>query len=62
MSHWIPWAEKAIAKIDSFDEEDQKEYSGARKALVHVRDSGYEPYMSLKAFVAVQLSKKEESK
>ena len=60
MSHWKEWANVAIKKIDSFDEEERSDYAGARKALVHVQETGEEPYMSLKAFVAMQLEEYEE--
>lgn len=60
MSHWTQWAEEAIAKIDSFDEDERVDYVGARKALIAIRDTGHEPYMGLKAFVAIQLSEKED--
>ena len=56
MSRWKQWAESSLKKLDEKAQElEAKNTAAARAALEHVRETGVEPYFSLKAFVAVQL-------
>lgn len=50
MPNWNEWAEKALTHMDE-NNLTGEEYKGDILALRHIQDTGYEPYITLKAFV-----------
>lgn len=50
MPDWKRWADKALNYMDENDL-NEKEDQEAACALHHIKDTGYEPYITLKAYV-----------